>query len=333
MVKRCHWSFTEGPTGTTCPIVGRIPKVHKTGDTEADNNAEMRRSAFIFVCETLWDKPELIIQAQSWLVQKSQNKGRLTAPNEFTEISTLGKIDVAWLVGWLVKVLGWPKDILEKALDYDADAVRHILQFLLVACPTLKLPPAMINKAVAMRVLEERLKQCGDRQKMIKKYDNFVESCGRLKWEVGAYQFRWGEANKAIAVKHLPTKVEIPLPEEVVVTQAFEMRANFSDFSATAFKGASRFVLAELFPDGSGPKALQFWSGRKCRHIEDLADTIAAEVADAARRSNNQISEEAVKSTAAVERQAKAATRAREALERRKAEVDTKRRISLVQVT
>lgn len=307
--------------------------MHRVGDNDADNNAEMRRSAYLFVCETLWDKPELVLHAQSWLVQKSQSKVRASAPNEFSEISTLGKLEITWLVGWLVKVSGWPKALLEKALDYDPDSVRHIMQYLLVACPTLKLPPAMINKAVAMQVCEERLKQCGNRQKFIKNHKTFVEDGGRLKWEVGVYKFKWGEGLKATAIEHLPTKTVVTLPEEVVINQSFEVRANFSDFSAAALKGPSRFVLAELFADGAGPKTLQFWSGRKCKHIDDLTEAVAAQVAEAAARSNNQIVEEAIMSTAAAERQQRAATRAREVLERRKAEADTKRRISLTQTT
>lgn len=233
----------------------RIPKVQRTGDLTADTEADSRRAAFSFLVKTLWQNPALVSPAQAWLVTKMNEKAPHTDPGRFENVTSFGKLDTKWLGGWLQHRLAWPSDVFQRAIDYDEDSLKQLIQFLLVVNPQAKLPKCCMEKAVVERLFADRLHKCGNREKLLTNYKACVASDGRLKWEVALFRFKWAENGEATHAVHLPTKAEVDLFSQARLTKDFEMRAHRGDYCGMVVKGATRLLLNELWPEGAGPNA------------------------------------------------------------------------------
>lgn len=329
MVKRCHWRVTEGTESTTCPLLIRIPKVQRSGDLSADTEADTRRAAFSFVVNTLWENPGLAGPTQAWLVAKVSDKGPHSDPGRFEHVTTIGKLDSDWLGGWLQRRMKWPSDVFQKALDYDEDALRQMIQFLLIANPQTKLPKACLEKTVTERLFSQRLAECGNRHNLLSDHRAFVAANGRLKWELGLFSFKWAESGEATHAVHLPTKADVTMSQHARLTKDFEMRANWGDRCAMAVHGATRLMLHELWEEGVGPNSVVQWGLKSSKILESTASRLAGDLEQERRNASSEVTDVAFKGTRTAAKHTHAAERARLALSKRKAQTGSKRRVKL----
>ena len=213
---------------------------------------------------------------------------------------------------------------------YDKDSVLHIFCWLHNVSPNCAIPPECRVKIVLEKVLDERLKNSGNRQRLVPA--DFLLPNGAVNWVPLLYLvgFSAAEGQRLSSITHTPTGAQVVIDEHIGIDSSFELVHGWSDGNAELQKGVTRkFKLCTFFSNKYGPYSSPQWTG-KCRNFQ----THAAAVAEA-ERARTVTTESATSEVSevfnAVDRCArtKAAAKARQALEERKVEYNKKRRISL----
>jgi hypothetical protein len=238
MAKRCHWQHAiEGnDIEKTCPVNIRAPKVRRIGDLKLDNDAEMRRTAFIYCLSQLWTRPQSVLVAQSFFMQKAEATDTDESPDFFKNSSTLAKIESPWLASWIGGFLGYQMEIMQRMVAYDADSLLQLVEFMAKVGRSFRLPKACIGKEVLRLFLEERIKEVGARPNVFKPGSTSIDDKGRVSWDKGCYKFVW-EEGLATHVVHVPSNTKVPLEDHTRIKKAFVLLQNHSDCSVVVSKG------------------------------------------------------------------------------------------------
>ena len=223
----------------------------------------------MYCLNQLWTRPQLVLVAQSFYMQKAEAKGTGESPDFFKTAATLAKIDISWLASWIGGFLGYPMEIMQRMVAYDADCLLQLVEFMAKVGRNFRLPKACVRKEVLRLFLEERIKEVGARPNLFK--PGSIDDKGRISWDKGCYKFVW-EEGLATHVVHVPSNTKVPLEDHTRIKKDFVLSQNHSDCSAVVSKGVSKYTLSQFFGDDEGPSAIPTWIGNADRAAEALAE-------------------------------------------------------------
>lgn len=331
MGKRCVWSADGEEKGDkpSCSLLARVPKVQRTGDLINDQTKTTRRNAYNYILQTLWESPQHTLSVQGHLQSLLAATGTGGDDEKFASISTLGKLEVAWLAGIAAELAGLSKSDLETALGYDEDALKQMVQFLLVAPMSLKLPPECLYRGVMRKIFMQRHAAAGERAAILKKHKTkLFMATGKMNWAVvGVYRLDFS-GDRAHKITHQPSGLTVDIQSHCLINRDYIMTANWSDQAASCSLGASRFVLKDFFEKGVGPNATAAWNGNVKKLKIDAEKELRAhhERVEALKGRTNNLEEDFSNFSAPSKRDGgAAAARARAALQKRKTELQHKR--------
>ena len=66
-------SLSKASSPASFSLVSRLPALKRTGDSDADQEAQHQREAFIRVVTNLWNKPKHALMCDSWLAARIAN--------------------------------------------------------------------------------------------------------------------------------------------------------------------------------------------------------------------------------------------------------------------
>lgn len=331
MVKRCIWAVGD-EAKPACTLAERVPKVHRSGDISEDQERDSRRNAFLWIVTNLWQHPEHCLSIQSQLQTRLSNE-TTTDDAKFVSVSTIGRLEPAWLASVLADICGLDRKTLQAAVRFDEDTLKHILLFLGAAPLSTKLPPECIVKLVAKKILASRFESIGRRVDLIKGDAPFVFQSGKINWgEFGVYSLVWGDT-QVKQVVHRPTKTTALVPRHCVITAEFVLEGNWSDASAMCSLGASKLMLKDFFDKkkAEGPWGVKAWAPKEMK--DEALQFLAAyekNVEEMVGKSALQDFKSIV--TPVKVRSSEAAARAREALSKKK-EKQTEKRVTKLSTT
>lgn len=295
------------------------------GDIAEDTERQARRDAYIFVIKSLWENPEHCMAIQSALHSRLTG-GPKNDPERFATISTVGKLEPGWLAGFIAEQSKLRKADLERALVFDDDSLRQVLQFLLSCAMSTKLPAECEYKAVTKSLLAERATQVGKRASRIAEAKDFVDQSGRLNWvKYGIYKLHWSEDGAVVThVEHAPTSTKVAMPNGTIITSAYSITANWNEKMAVCSLGPTKVSLMSFFEGQTGPNSVPPWpvkvmqarASELCKEHQDRLKALQGGTGDA-----EDFSTFASKKKVS----ANAAARARQALATRRKSIATKR--------
>lgn len=277
MGKRGLWGESAG--AEACPLISKIPKCAKTGDSIIDSEREVARTAFTEVLQLLWNDSSQVLPLQAYL-RSRQSRGATTSdPDFFKDVSTLAKLDEAWLAAWVARVTSLNMAFLETAQAYDDDSALHMACYLLKANPSTKLPADMKSKRVAENVFEKRMKICTNRSKSLCDGTTGVKSNGEVNWlAAGVYGLEFA-GDTVTTVMHRPSGCSVRLERHQVITTSFVLLHNWSDLAAEASCGtACKYMLHAFFAENEGPHATSDWYGSRNPGLAVAVKAAAAKV-------------------------------------------------------
>ena len=204
---------------------------------------------------------------------------------------------------------------------------KHFLQFLSGLALSTKLPDECVVKAVLKKLLLSRFAVSGGRKALLgEKIVEIFGSDGKVQWAlVGVYGFEWSASGEASHIIHRPSGARVAVPAHVGIVKEYQLDANWHDMSAAAVLHPSRHFLKDFFTKepAVGPWAVVPWKATVAKdEAHDLLEAWQQEKAGL-KADGDTVWE--VK--APTKRSAEAASRARQALKRRK-EADAAKRMS-----
>ena len=267
-------------------LAKKLPKPRPTGNSFKDLQAQREHRLFVDCINILSMRPDVRGDCKGFLDQAiaEKEKDELVSEDYFAEISTLGKLEEAWVLSWIVKTTGFSATDLGKAKLDDKDILVHLLEFLLNATRTLKLSEALQRKAIAARAFELRMVQAGNRKALL---------CGRTLMKNGqvnhfifVYKLTF-ENEKASECTHRPTGDKTRIPQDVAITKEFDLMHNCSDMQAVVVLGSHhKYFLHKFFDKNCGPHKVKTSFGT-CKTFDQVV-TAAVEVQDRADRAAGQ---------------------------------------------
>ena len=222
--------------------------------------------------DILWEKPKVRAECLAFLQMSSfQQQQDDLGPDYFKEVSTLAKLceEKEWIVAYVCGKTGARANELGQAFVENPQCLVHIMEFLLAALRTLKVPHECAKKAVCAKTLDKRIGEAGDRHLLLA---NGMVKGGKLNLGIFVYEFDWVE-EKASHVIHRPTTCKVPVPPEYTITKQFELIDNFSDMKAYVQQGLNKYYLKDFFLKAQGPHVVPCISGnpRAFNNIVKLA--------------------------------------------------------------
>lgn len=217
-------SASGGPDALPCCALAKMsPKPRPTGNMVKDMAAKHDHALSVDCINILHAHPSLRSDCRGFLFEAMAQKANddLGTDDYFSDVCTLGKLDEDWTVMWVCKTTGFSPSDLGKANLEDKDVLQHILDFLLVATRTLKLPEDCRLKAVAGRVLDARAAQAGNGEVMLK--GHAILKNGQINYLLFVYKMEFDQTGKATAVIHKPTNDRASIPADVAITEYFEL--------------------------------------------------------------------------------------------------------------
>ncbi len=272
MVKGCVWESSTTARGARpeCSLLSRIPKVVRSGNLAVDTEKEARRKAFAFVVKAMWQQPEMCLSVQSYVQGQLELLSVPSGDKEsFAIVTTLGKLEKderAWVASFISELTTVPLSSLEKAISFDDDCLRHILQYLLCLPMSWKLPEECTTKFICKGLLMHWCQKVGNRYRLIAELMNtkpFVMEDGRLNWaDFGVYRMEWSNEGIGVSVVHVPKGVIAHCPTAVKITKEWKARYNFSDEHAVIMFDRSTQKFIDLFTE-RGPRDIKPLTGRQ----------------------------------------------------------------------
>ena len=160
------------------------------------------------------------------------------------------------------------KQTLELLALADPDVLFQLLEGVVNASRTLKLPASMRNKATCGAVLNAMADDAGVRFKDLNDAwlkgdleDNMVD------WSsISPYKQNWGgDGERVTSIMHRPTGNVAQVPKHCVITDEFVVWQPWSDKYASAKLDPCAHNFHDLFADGHGPKSMNYYEGGRQR--------------------------------------------------------------------
>lgn len=182
-------------------------------------------------------------------------------------------------------------------------------------------------------VLKDLYNSLQGKVRALKVGDGGIKADGSVDWvNQGVYQLKWStDGGRVVSVLHRSTSDEVHLKNHEVVTPEFVLTKNWSETLVEVTCGnTGRYILTSFFAKDQGPNKDPEWMGSRCVGFNAKVAAVAQRMDEARRVLKRELSEP----TKFMEKQEEeknklTAKRAREALDRQRAERDCKRRISL----
>ena len=138
------------------PLVTKLPKLIKTGNSELDLENAMERDGVIEVLNLMHTHPKQIDKVVRYYKSAVRNADTSDADDYFPAVTTLGKLPDDWLAGWLANRSNIPVATLGKCKAFDGEAIKKMVTFELGASWQLQLPQQCIKKDITARALDMR---------------------------------------------------------------------------------------------------------------------------------------------------------------------------------
>lgn len=336
--KRFCFSLTNEEQASPTKLVAfatRVPQIQRTGDQFLDDEGTMKRDAFMKTINYMWRNPDIVMQTASWVEKRVETyEAKRAASGKFEQLSVLKALDDDWCAAFLVGHFGFKRDTLESVCNYDPDSLKHLIAFGLVANLTLKFGEAVTEKDIMEETFLALMKKNEDRLAKVK-HEQVVDPVTKgINWPaIGVYKLAFGENGICERVTHMPTGDLAQLPDHVRISRKFVLENNWSDYLAACELKPSRYVLADLFDEGSGPHTVVFLSGQS-KEFDTMAKTCKACFLQKKKETESTVARSSVGTTkfreaAKTETKKAAMRKARDALVARKADLSNKRKIKL----
>ena len=263
-----------------CALAKRICKPRATGNSVKDNAQNTEYGLYVQCVNLLDAHPKVRQECAGFLVQalNEKRKDDETKNGFFEEVSSLGKLPECFVVAWVCKHTGFTASDLGRAKVQNKEILGHIMEFLLCATKTLKVPEAMRSKLVAYKTLDMRLEEAGNRHLLV--LNHALIKNGKVNYLMFAYKLVL-EGDLVKKVVHRPTKAEAIVPADVRIDKEFELCANHSDMGAYVCKGVHHCIyLYKFFDKDQGPNSVKVIHGLN-KNFNGLAKT-ASQTSEAA---------------------------------------------------
>ena len=261
-------------TGSSAPkqlqlMLDKVPKPTTAGSDEVKLLSKQNTDAFKEVIQGLWFHHNLRERTARFLAEQIELqavKSQLAGKDVFDDISQLQALDDVWVTGFIHK--RQPQlslDLLGKVLGKDRMDIYFMLSALLKASLQLRLVPGMEDKAATTMIFSDRCDEVFTNMSWHVGPDGVTED-GEVMWEhIGIYYFTWSPDGQATHVHHRPTNTTKMLPRHIVILEdEFKIVKNWSEILAKAVShdGDAKHPLYTLFDKGTGPHAIETWTGR-----------------------------------------------------------------------
>ena len=177
----------------------------------------------------------------------------------FAEVTTLGKIDTVWAIGWLAANTKLTSVVLHKCQSTNPETVKQLMCYKLHSSPLLRIPDECIEKSVMALTCTSRGEETGHRLDSIpEEVLQQMSNDGKFPWGLlGVYGLRYPEGQDvADGILHRPTGHWENLGDETI-TRQHQLKDNWSDVGCVAKRGHSTTKLCEFFKKNRGPWAVR----------------------------------------------------------------------------
>lgn len=257
--KRAASSAAPSPSGlpasfVECPLVQRVPKAPRGGDSVEQVRREAERNNFCEILNILWNQPDIIPDCLGFC-RKAMDKAASTpakTTGPWSPPTVVGKVNKDWLVSWLVKITqgrltaDWCDH-----MDCKDPTFLHELASLLLQMP-LQLPiPQHVreDQEALTQLFDARVQQLGRIGHVVASANIKGKSYNKLTG--GAYSLTWAEG-RATQVRHISGAIS-PIGAHISIAQDFEMLAWYSDVNCVLKKEQAEYFMHKFFEANTGP--------------------------------------------------------------------------------
>lgn len=323
-----------------CPLAKRIAAPKKTGTIRQQTEATLAHHALVSCINLLHYFPEERVAAERYIMASVEEKLRESRFGEgsFDNISTIGALDDAWVIGWISGKTQLPSDALRKALMFDRKSINNVFCFMLGVLPQVKLPTGCESKQFLCFMADVLWAQRG---KPLESQNGSPPSIiledGQVDTASLVYELRYeAAAGRVVRVIHRRAGHAVDVDADVRITAAFHLKDGWSDGNATLSNGKQcHYLLHQFFAESHGPHVQPELKGKArdldaaVRHAQTLMDELER------RKAAGRVSDGSTEVVAAVSEEKKRARteKARAALAARKQETTKRRRVAIVVTT
>ena len=201
----------------------------------------------------------------------------------------LHKLSKEWVTEWIVnctKKEGAPDTLaLLNAIDaHDPDAIFKLFFYVTMLKPSDKLARSMLNKLVCSLAFYVRQQEVGRRGALLAAA---IAANGVVDWaKLVPYELTFA-AERATACKHISSRVEVTIPDHILIDPTYEIDNVLLDFGARSFKLPASYLLADFFPIAGPPHS---WANdKKSTQLASCADRATLQIADVSNILNENI--------------------------------------------
>lgn len=237
-----------------CPLIGRLPKLVKTGDWAEDARRESVRDDFVELLNVLWNEQDLINPCVGYM-RKLRTRSTHTGDMFDTHPGTLGKVEKEWLVRWLCTKHSSLKAEWFDTIDCnDRDFAHEFASAALNMPLSTPLPPQLQVMKILSWFLDWRVAEVGRLAKMVEHID---PEGGFERTKGGPFHLSWSsDADNGYCthITHI-SGVKVNVPDYIRVTRDWALTNWYSDSSAALQRHPAAIVLKDFFSKDSGPNA------------------------------------------------------------------------------
>ena len=256
-------------------LAKRIARPRRTGNPQVDNKSDTAYQHLLEGVNLLVHyesmRGDLVAGMRRTVTAQSMAEDSTT---EWGSVTNVANLDHAWMATRIVhKCPGIIITTLTRAKVYDKAPVLHIFCWLHYVSPNCAIPPECRVKTGLEKVLDERLKNSGNRQRLVPA--DFLLPNGAVNWVPLLYLvgFSAAEVQRLSSITHTPTGAQVVIDEHIGIDSSFELVHGWSDGNAELQKGVTRkFKLCTFFSNNIWP--LQFSSVD--RRVQELSDTCSS---------------------------------------------------------
>jgi len=249
-----------------CPLIRFIPKANETGNSAAKNRAQIDRDNLIGLVNLMWWNPRQrgdVLGLARGLVAEDDATKSLVGEDIFSEVSTLAKMDDDIMGRYHAKHLDVKECVMGKVKAFDAQGIKQITQFVLVANLNSPVPPEARSRTVFTKSLDSRVTAAGNRYSMVRG-TCFVRPSGELDWSYGVYEVTFKKGPHATHITHRPTNTQIAIQAKYKISEEHELENNWSDFKARFVRDDHVVCAWKLFKKNQGGPHHQAVDRRRC---------------------------------------------------------------------
>lgn len=151
------------------PLVKKLPMVRRSGNTASDMEAQLERDALIDLLNLAHNYPtEVDHMARYFRDRVKKLYHQANQKESFDAISTIGKLDEVWVTSFISSQSDLSVEQVARCKSHDTDALRQMMQFMVVSSQMMKLPLQCIDTVVCNLALAYRVTECGSRMEKAK---------------------------------------------------------------------------------------------------------------------------------------------------------------------